>query len=341
MLRIIKRGNPIGRVTGSPIGGYNRIVWDGGERLNRFDYERPIATIYSVRPQLDARQFVHSRRLVDRPYSGWTPLPDVRASWQLTDRASVWAAASRAIRSPEEIGFDRLFDGKHPVPPGDPSSHAALVASMDLAGAWVELAQPVVRDRETLGTLYLKGHYDIASRVYAYLGIFGLVMVLSMIVAYALSKRLQQIITAPLDATSIVAREIVDRRDYSLRARKITDDEFGLVVDAFNNMLQEVQMRALTQEETNRQLLAEIADRGAAEEAMREADRRKDEFLATLAHELRNPLAPIRHAVKLLESAKTGAQQQQWAREVIARQMQRMALMLDDLLEVSRITRGR
>ena len=212
---------------------------------------------------------------------------------------------------------------------------------MDLAGAWVELAQPVVRDRETLGTLYLKGHYDIASRVYAYLGIFGLVMVLSMIVAYALSKRLQQIITAPLDATSIVAREIVDRRDYSLRARKITDDEFGLVVDAFNNMLQEVQMRALTQEETNRQLLAEIADRGAAEEAMREADRRKDEFLATLAHELRNPLAPIRHAVKLLESAKTGAQQQQWAREVIARQMQRMALMLDDLLEVSRITRGR
>ena len=74
---------------------------------------------------------------------------------------------------------------------------------------------------------------------------------------------------------------------------------------------------------------------------MREADRRKDEFLATLAHELRNPLAPIRHAVKLLESAKTAPQQQQWAREVIARQMQRMALMLDDLLEVSRITRGR
>ena len=82
-------------------------------------------------------------------------------------------------------------------------------------------------------------------------------------------------------------------------------------------------------------------DREAAEEAMREADRRKDEFLATLAHELRNPLAPIRHAVKLLESAKTAPQQQQWAREVIARQMQRMALMLDDLLEVSRITRGR
>jgi nitrogen-specific signal transduction histidine kinase len=50
--------------------------------------------------------------------------------------------------------------------------------------------------------------------------------------------------------------------------------------------------------------------------------------LATLAHELRNPLAPIRHAVKLLESSEIGAQHQQWAREVITRQMQRMALRI-------------
>jgi signal transduction histidine kinase/ActR/RegA family two-component response regulator len=223
---------------------------------------------------------------------------------------------------------------------GPPAQAPAMIGA-HIAGERADLAQPVVRDGETLGTLYLRGRYDFASRVYAYLGIFGLVMLLSMIVAYALSMRLQRVITKPLDAMSIVARQIVDRRDYSLRARKFTDDEFGLVVDAFNNMLHEVQVRALTQEETNRKLQGEIADREAAEEAMREADRRKDEFLATLAHELRNPLAPIRHAVKLLESAKTAPQQQQWAREVIARQMQRMALMLDDLLEVSRITRGR
>ena len=77
------------------------------------------------------------------------------------------------------------------------------------------------------------------------------------------------------------------------------------------------------------------------EAALRRADQRKDEFLATLAHELRNPLAPIRHAAKLLESADRDASQRTWAREVIARQVQRMSLLLDDLLEVSRITRGR
>jgi PAS domain S-box-containing protein len=77
------------------------------------------------------------------------------------------------------------------------------------------------------------------------------------------------------------------------------------------------------------------------EQALREADRRKDEFLATLAHELRNPLAPIRHAARLLGVKNLDEVQSRSAREIIARQVTRMALLLDDLLELSRITRGR
>jgi signal transduction histidine kinase/CheY-like chemotaxis protein len=77
------------------------------------------------------------------------------------------------------------------------------------------------------------------------------------------------------------------------------------------------------------------------EEALRDADRRKDEFLATLAHELRNPLAPIRHAAKVLDSTAIDPGNHKWAREVITRQVQRMALLLEDLLDVSRITQGR
>ena len=74
--------------------------------------------------------------------------------------------------------------------------------------------------------------------------------------------------------------------------------------------------------------------------ALLEADRRKDEFLATLAHELRNPLAPIRNAVRILDSDAADDRQRKWGREVISRQVQRMSLLLDDLLDVSRITRG-
>jgi PAS domain S-box-containing protein len=84
----------------------------------------------------------------------------------------------------------------------------------------------------------------------------------------------------------------------------------------------------------------DITARKLAEERLRDADRRKDEFIATLAHELRNPLAPIRNAVQVLKEPE-GATQLSWARSVIERQVTQMARLLDDLLDVSRISRNR
>ena len=74
--------------------------------------------------------------------------------------------------------------------------------------------------------------------------------------------------------------------------------------------------------------------------ALQEADRRKDEFLAMLAHELRNPLAPVSHAVEILRQGAAPAEVQ-WARGLIERQVQQMTRMVDDLLDISRITRGK
>ncbi len=74
---------------------------------------------------------------------------------------------------------------------------------------------------------------------------------------------------------------------------------------------------------------------------LREADRRKDEFLATLAHELRNPLAPIRNALELLRIADDDRAVREEARALMERQLVRMVRLIDDLLEISRITRGK
>jgi len=79
----------------------------------------------------------------------------------------------------------------------------------------------------------------------------------------------------------------------------------------------------------------------AAQKALQDADRRKDEFLATLAHELRNPLAPIRQAAGTAAHAAATPEQVRWSLGVIQRQVAHMARLLDDLLDVSRITRGR
>ncbi len=118
---------------------------------------------------------------------------------------------------------------------------------------------------------------------------------------------------------------------------------------------------------SNRALLAEVTERRRAEldlknlnenldrlvfertraleqlqSELREADRRKDEFIATLAHELRNPLAPVRSAAQILQRQEsTGDDDGKWARDVIVRQVGIMARLIDDLMDVSRINQGR
>ena len=84
----------------------------------------------------------------------------------------------------------------------------------------------------------------------------------------------------------------------------------------------------------------DVSKRKRAEEALREADRRKDEFLAMLAHELRNPMAPIRAAADLLESRDLAPEQRRRTSQIISRQVKHMTGLVDDLLDVSRVTRG-
>jgi PAS domain S-box-containing protein len=88
-------------------------------------------------------------------------------------------------------------------------------------------------------------------------------------------------------------------------------------------------------------LCQDITERKKVEQSLHEADRRKDEFLATLSHELRNPLAPIRQAAKLLQSPQLGERDARWARDVIDRQVAVMGWLLDDLLDISRISSGK
>jgi signal transduction histidine kinase/CheY-like chemotaxis protein len=244
-------------------------------------------------------------------------------------------------------------------PPGGAVAPARVAVSrqrqMRVSGQYLELLLPVERGGELLGAVYLRARYDVMSRVRGYIAISGAVSLLSLILALILSSSLQRGIARPLGAIAEVARQVVRGKDYSLRVSETTSDEIGLVIEAFNGMLDEVQSRTDALMRSNAALQDEIKVREAAEaerananmrleatmEALRRADRRKDEFLATLAHELRNPLAPIRNAVKLLELPAADERRRQWGRDVISRQVQRMALLLDDLLDVSRITRGR
>src|SRR5262249_30821181 len=84
----------------------------------------------------------------------------------------------------------------------------------------------------------------------------------------------------------------------------------------------------------------DITERKQAEASLRTADRRKNEFLATLAHELRNPLATIRKSVEVLRLTGELSSDAEEMREILERQVKQLVRLVDDLLEVSRITRG-
>jgi len=112
-------------------------------------------------------------------------------------------------------------------------------------------------------------------------------------------------------------------------------DENGSIIGA-SKIARDITQRKLAEDA----LRQEISIRERAEVALREADQRKDEFLATLAHELRNPLAPIRQAALIFKAPTATEAQKRWSSDVITRQVQHMSLLLEDLLDISRITRG-
>lgn len=208
-------------------------------------------------------------------------------------------------------------------------------------GGEIVLFHRIIEKDEILGTVYLRATFELAGRLRDYLTILGAVMALSLLVAILMSVWLQAAVTKPILAVTRVARAVMERRDFSLRVEKTTDDEIGYLVGAFNDMLAEVGRRAVALETSNLSLQHEMGVRRVAEEALLIADRRKDEFLATLAHELRNPLAPMRNALRILAVAGDDASAAQHARDMMERQLQQMVRLVDDLLDVSRITTGK
>lgn len=119
------------------------------------------------------------------------------------------------------------------------------------------------------------------------------------------------------------------------RHGEIDYDDFAFIV--VNDRHKYEQELLLARERAERALEAQKA----AEEALRLADRRKDEFLATLAHEIRNPLAPLRTVVEVFRRKPFTDPQVIWSREVLERQIGQIARLVDDLLEVSRIAEGK
>ena len=141
------------------------------------------------------------------------------------------------------------------------------------------------------------------------------------------------------DQVALMIRRLLETptRHAKSSNRNLTRDGRELCCEWYNSVLVDETGRI----ETVFSLVLDVTEREQAMDGLREADRRKDVYIATLAHELRNPLAPIANAASLLRSKTLAPERIEWIAAMVGRQTAQMARLLDDLLDVSRIGRGK
>ena len=254
----------------------------------------------------------------------------------LKEQPKVSSAALYDAKGAVFASYWRAPDGQ-PVFPATAQSEGYRVEGKDV----VLFKRITANDKSLLGTVYLKASYELRDRLQNYLAILAAVLATSLLVAMLMTSWLQKSVTEPIMAMTDVARQVMSRRDFSLRVDKSTDDEIGYLVDTFNAMLAEIGARTLALEHSKHTLEQEMGERRNAEKALLAADRQKDEFLATLAHELRNPLAPMLTALEILRQPDSSDPARLTAREMLARQTRQLVQLVNDLLDVSRITTGK
>ena len=142
-----------------------------------------------------------------------------------------------------------------------------------------------------------------------------------------LSSRLHRFISLPVLSLARAAKAVSDRKDYSIRAVKHSQDELGSLADAFNEMLAQIEARDSELRQRTGELL--------------KANRAKDEFLATLSHELRTPLNSILGWSILVQEGRLSDERERTAFQAIERNARLQSRLIEDLLDVSRIISGK
>jgi signal transduction histidine kinase len=279
---------------------------------------------------------------------------------KLTTKPHIAAGALYHPREGLLAAYSRDGEANADVP-ATPSADGAR-----LTGNQMVLVRRLVQNGELLGVVYVRGDYNVWPRLRHYATIMGGVLGISLVAALLMSIWLQSTITAPILAIRDVAQWVVEKRDFTLRAHKTTNDEIGYLADAFNGMLAEIGNRTNELERSSVSLAGEIKERETAQRALLRAEddlrglnadleqrvvQRTEELAAankelesfsySVSHDLRAPVRAIAGFSKLLAEQHEEQLDPEARRKlgIVRSEAARMGALIDDLLAFSRLGR--
>ncbi|HEY3730057.1 MAG TPA: response regulator [Steroidobacteraceae bacterium] len=217
----------------------------------------------------------------------------------------------------------------------------------------VKIQVPVMLDGERLGTLHVDATLGRFYRQWPGTPLAILAAIaLALAVAYTLSIRLQRFISAPIRDLAQVARNVCASKNFSIRARKETQDDFGALIDDFNEMLAELERRDLNLRLYQNELEKRVRERtvrldaavAEAQESLQRAEkasRAKSEFLARMSHEIRTPMNGVLGMAELLRHSTTLDGRQRRYAATIHQSGSALLDIINDILDFSKIEAGK
>ncbi|MDH2433136.1 ATP-binding protein [Pokkaliibacter sp. MBI-7] len=162
-------------------------------------------------------------------------------------------------------------------PPGQPAA-----TEVEIIHNHIHLFQQIHANGDPFGTVYINAELGLQQRAQQIILIVLVVTLLALLAAMVLSLWFQRRITQPMLAVTHQAQQVVEQHNYSLRAEKTTQDEIGYLVDAFNDMLSQIEQRTAELQQSNSQLAQEVNIRATTEAALRDSERRYRTLMTTL-----------------------------------------------------------